>query len=310
MKRTALFYSLSILFVFITSFSNASFSVDAQLISKLKYEGNDTIKGTKRGVPIPDFSISNRSPCVGDTVWFTDKSTGHVVSFWDFDDGQTTYMKDTNPYHIYNEAGIYNITLKAIAEDGSFQVTNPPVSILVSARPTIGLLFTPDKTTIEQGDMLEVSVIDHFNEYEWISSINGVVGTERILNLTDTDSDIYNVWVTDEYGCRNNEEFEIVVTPRIDPVGYDANKIIVENNILTPNADGFNDYLIVRDLSVYKNDLEVQIYNAWGDLVYSTKKYDNTWDGTDKRNLDAGTYYYVMKCLEKNGLVGFIDIIR
>lgn len=69
-------------------------------------------------------------------------------------------------------------------------------------------------------------------------------------------------------------------------------------NVFSPNGDGVNDvWQVPRDYLF--PDLEIEIFNRWGSLVWSAKG-DNAakgWNGkTDKGNeLPIGTYYYVIK---------------
>ncbi|MFA5295804.1 MAG: PKD domain-containing protein [Methanoregulaceae archaeon] len=66
-------------------------------------------------VPEAAFSADTTTPGVGDTVTFTDESTGNVVSrAWDFGDGGTS--EDQGPVHAYSAPGTYTVSLT---------VTNP-----------------------------------------------------------------------------------------------------------------------------------------------------------------------------------------
>ena len=72
-------------------------------------------------------------------------------------------------------------------------------------------------------------------------------------------------------------------------------------NVITPNGDGVNDYLIFPCLEsgAYLNN-EIIIFNQWGDQVYRDYNYQNDWSGTyNGKDLPVGTYYYVL-FLDKN----------
>jgi gliding motility-associated-like protein len=84
-------------------------------------------------------------------------------------------------------------------------------------------------------------------------------------------------------------------------------------SIITPNDDGINDRLIIPCLQSgnYPNN-KLYIFNEWGDEIYSTVGYDNTWAGTyGGENVPAGTYFIVF---EPGGLApslrGFLIIQR
>jgi gliding motility-associated-like protein len=82
-------------------------------------------------------------------------------------------------------------------------------------------------------------------------------------------------------------------------------------NTFTPNGDGINDTWVIRSLENYPN-CTVQVYNRWGEKLYSSVGYPVPWDGTYKgANLPVGTYYYIINL--KNGvnaISGWVAIIK
>ena len=67
-------------------------------------------------------------------------------------------------------------------------------------------------------------------------------------------------------------------------------------NVLTPNADGFNDVL---DLSEITNgeDHQFVVLNRWGEELYRQEIYDNGWNGVNNGGdaLPDGTYYFILQ---------------
>jgi gliding motility-associated-like protein len=63
----------------------------------------------------------------------------------------------------------------------------------------------------------------------------------------------------------------------------------VPPNVITPNGDGKNDVFKLETEVIGKVDLE--IFNRWGNSVYSAKNYTNTWSGAD---LSPGIYFYLI----------------
>lgn len=86
-------------------------------------------------------------------------------------------------------------------------------------------------------------------------------------------------------------------------------------NAFTPNGDGYNDtWRVIYDeeMKDYPN-LEVEVYNRWGSLVYHAKPYKNDWNGRyNGTDLPIGTYYYVIKLHRGNlpNISGAVSIIR
>jgi gliding motility-associated-like protein len=99
--------------------------------------------------------------------------------------------------------------------------------------------------------------------------------------------------------------FIITVTP--NNLGHN----IVVPNTFTPNGDGINDTWDIKSLDTFPN-CTVDVYNRYGEKVYSSIGYGSPWDGKHRgAKLPVGTYYYVIDL--KNGskvLSGRITIIR
>ncbi|WP_158990276.1 gliding motility-associated C-terminal domain-containing protein [Mucilaginibacter sp. L196] len=82
-------------------------------------------------------------------------------------------------------------------------------------------------------------------------------------------------------------------------------------NTFTPNGDGINDTWEIKYLDYYPKST-VNIFNRWGQKVFSSIGYPTPWDGTYKGTvLPSGTYYYIID--PKNGQAvfsGWLAIIR
>ena len=85
--------------------------------------------------------------------------------------------------------------------------------------------------------------------------------------------------------------------------------------IITPNGDGLNDVFTIPAVCTVgegEANLEVTIFNQWGDLVFHDKPYKNDWGGTyNTAELPAGTYYFVVRLNETDTpKTGFLLIQR
>jgi gliding motility-associated-like protein len=79
----------------------------------------------------------------------------------------------------------------------------------------------------------------------------------------------------------------------------------------TPNGNNINDLLVIAGLERYDSNT-LSIFNRYGDIVFESENYDNTWDGTSKDGLPLpdGTYYYVLELKDATPQYGFIYINR
>lgn len=62
-------------------------------------------------------------------------------------------------------------------------------------------------------------------------------------------------------------------------------------NTFTPNGDGLNDQFVIQGLVAF-DQVEINIFNRWGNVLYAHQNYDNSWNG---QGLNDGTYYYLIK---------------
>jgi gliding motility-associated-like protein len=85
----------------------------------------------------------------------------------------------------------------------------------------------------------------------------------------------------------------------------------------SPNRDGVNDNFVI--IKPYGTILELEIFNRWGNVVYTSTNYNNDWDGKGTKNfigqdLPDGGYYYTLRATDRNGAAqifkGFVLIQR
>lgn len=92
--------------------------------------------------------------------------------------------------------------------------------------------------------------------------------------------------------------------------------------IITPNGDGINDTYIIPSSCFFVGEgdgsigvnLQLTIYNQWGDQIYFSNKYDNNnpWNGLNKggEELPVGTYFYLLRQGSTITKKGFVLIQR
>jgi gliding motility-associated-like protein len=124
-----------------------------------------------------------------------------------------------------------------------------------------------------------------------VTGIDGIPSTTigaGPLTWTYLDQSIYSVSLTvfNAFGCSNSITEEYIVSADIIP-----------SNVVTPNNDGMNDFLVFKflDPSIYSNKLT--IFNRWGKSVYEQSNYNNDWNGGD---LSSGTYFYILEIDREN----------
>jgi gliding motility-associated-like protein len=87
-------------------------------------------------------------------------------------------------------------------------------------------------------------------------------------------------------GCTDSVPFSI------EAQGFPNDTIF---NVFSPNNDGINDDFIFGEYGM--ENIDVQIFNRWGQEVYSWTGENKAWDGrgADGQDLPEGVYFFVFK---------------
>jgi len=129
-------------------------------------------------LPISDFEISS----IGETISATNNSTGATSYLWDFGDGQTS--TDFEPEHIYDEPGIYDVSLIVSNDCGAVE-TLQTITIMTSSISDIQVFgqwtVSPNPTRGEINISFEDRLTQNLN-YE-LKDINGRTIEEGIFDV-------------------------------------------------------------------------------------------------------------------------------
>ncbi len=170
-----------------------------------------------------------------------------------------------------------------------------------------------DLTTLDLDEEISISIFDNDEsvndfsfevifepsnlEYEFDGDQLAVLSGNVFVG---TDSLLYEICSNE---CPNICDEAVVIFQ----IG-DATNCFV-SNVITPNNDGFNDYIVVPCLNagLYPEN-KLTIFNQWGDEVFYAQPYENNWDGRyNGEYLPSGTYFYILELnSSRQELHGFI----
>lgn len=143
-------------------------------------------------------------------------------------------------------------------------------------------------------------------------SIEGTTDTDEdgIPDFLDIDSDNDGVLDQDESLEDGDESI-----PNPTETNTDSIEIIIPEGF-SPDGDGIADTWEIKNLIDQYPSARVEIYNRWGNRVYSEVGYTNNWRGNSNQGgqgeLPSGTYYYNINFNDahKKPAQGFVYLSR
>lgn len=241
--------------------------------------------------PTAAFIVDNSTVCEGDCISFTDLSSGDPTSWlWTFDGGTPHTSTEKNPSNIcFDNAGTYSVTLQVKNSSGIDQIINP-VNIL-DLPEVIGY----GDTLIDMGGAadLEAVPVDAGDLY-WDPDEN--IDCPTCLNVIASPliTTTYYPSLIDANGCIGRDT--VVVSVNFE-------EIVDVPSAFSPNGDGVNDSLHVLGVGI--TSINFNIYNRYGQLVFSTNNINEGWGGTmNGKALNQGVFAYTVEYELINGAKG------
>ncbi|NLR93399.1 PKD domain-containing protein [Flammeovirga agarivorans] len=147
------------------SINHEGFSAEANQVTIGVEDVVNTVTLVKQLLaPIADFTANRTEGDDPLTVSFTDKSTNDPTSWlWTFGDGTTS--DEQHPFHTYQEAGVYTVTLKAMNETGEDEASMEDY-ISAGLFPVAG--FETDQTTVDLGTAIQFTDTSTGSPTSWL----------------------------------------------------------------------------------------------------------------------------------------------
>jgi len=145
------------------------------------------------------------------------------------------------------------------------------------------VLITNNDTTINIGESVQLHAVNA-TDYAWTpaTGLSCINCAEPVATPRQTTT--YTVTTPTGKNCSKTDVVTVIVT---------FNNSLYVPTAFTPNKDGVNDRFVVKTkgVAVYN----IQIFNRWGQLVFSSNNVSDHWDGKFKEQLQpAGSYVYMV----------------
>jgi gliding motility-associated-like protein len=224
-------------------------------------------------LPLVNITSSSSSMCLNDMRTLTGSPAGGTFSI---SDGPGTISGN-----VLSATGTGNISLEykytGVCSNKALQ------SIVVNDKPVA--IPGPDQELKYVFETLMAAELSEYETGEWsLISGSGHIGDIHSPASVVTDlsagENIF-LWKVQNGSCEAGAEVKITVYDLFVP------------SVITPDGDGLNDYFKISETN---GQVELIIFNRWGNKEYTNSNYLNDWDGRNIKGaeLPNDTYFYVL----------------
>lgn len=265
---------------------------------------NDTVIVYVNAAPIPDAG-ANGFICYGQT--YTLQGSGGTQYSWSPPD----YLSDAhiaNPVSSAPRDMTYTLSITSDI-NGCASLTTDAMDLDVTA--PIKITTTPFDTVVystDQFQFLAKPTDPDVINFIWSPTIG--LDDPTLPNPLFTagqigDDMLYRVTGSTAAGCKGEGFIHVKV--------YKGPDIYVPTGF-TPNGDGKNDRFVPFPVGI-KSLTYLRVYSRWGQLVYSTSRLHEGWDGTiNGEKQPTGTYVWIIQAVTDAGKIitkkGTVTLIR
>ena len=248
--------------------------------------------------PLPQagFAIPNPEGCFPILVGMFNQSSPAVSYLWNFGDGETSTL--SSPYHLFEEAGSYDVTLIVTDANGCMDTLTVDSAVFAYPRPIANFIMSP--TGNEEGsEFTFINTSTSANEYIW-SFGNGDLSELFEPTYDYPNHGTYQIILRayNEYGCLDTASATI--------------SIELVSGLFVPNAMAIGEFgdagaFLPKGTGI--GEYHAWVYDKWGNMLWeSTELLDGepleSWDGRYKgQYVPQGAYVWKINAIFKDGVV-------
>jgi len=236
------------------------------------------------------IDADNLVGCSPFTVQFTNTSNAAANCEWDFGNGNT-YTGCENVFNVYEEEGVYSVSLSVYDDNGCSNDVTYENFITVNETPIAGINVSPQILTPDDPSTNITNTSIGGNNFVWNLGDSPSQGFYEpgyyTYNPNIADTFFITLIAIGDNGCKDTA---------YSYVAFNNDPIIFIPNTFTPDGNNSNDIWIPVISSPQTVDLyDLQVYNRWGERIFETTDLSQGWDGTYKGNtVQDGTYTWMI----------------
>lgn len=282
-----------------TTFSCANIGENVVTLTAKDKNGNEasqtaivTVNGIKPGKPV--INPADTVICSGFSANLRALVDTAVTYQWYYEGVAISNAKN-HSYAAYN-AG--NYAVQAISAQSCKSDTSEVAMVRISGDT---LLTVERDAELSKGASVQLTASGSEGSITWSPFLASSHKEGRTTTVTPLQTTRYTATLVNPLGCKVSRSVLIKVADKF------SNEY---NNILTPNGDGINDRLVIKNLNGYPNN-RLQVFDYSGKVIYQQNGYSNDWDGTiNGRKAANGTYYFVLMINNEVKIKGSVTIVK
>lgn len=272
----------------------------------------DSVEVTVLDEIVFDFQSSIQSVCELEEIEFNAESSYPDAQYsWSFGDGETGLGEMVT--HSYQGGNCYDVSLTITLPTGCSETILKEDFVCMSSAPSASFIYSPEYISEFSNEIDFTNTSDNATSYTWDFGMDSVFSTEEHPTqfFHDFSKDFYSIELVafNDLGCSDTT---------IQIIRVEEELIYYVPNSFTPDDDQINPtFKPVFTSGFVVNSYQIEIFNRWGELIFSSKDVNEGWDGTYRSAQKAkdGTYVWKIsfattKNSERISKVGHVNLIR
>ncbi|NVO18986.1 MAG: gliding motility-associated C-terminal domain-containing protein [Bacteroidetes bacterium] len=265
-----------------------------------KENGLDLLGG-KCAFGLPNFissflnipAVNYDTKCFGDDTYFYLNNKANIDSLrWNFGDiasGALNSDTATQPFHKYTSDGTFTGKVTEYFNSIPYDV---PFKVIIHKLPPKSFTSLGDSVPILPGSAILLHGGNFMKTYLWSDG-------SANEGLEVSQPGYYNVIIEDTNCCMQSDTIKIYLLDLYVP------------NAFSPNHDLLNDRFHVKGPTQGIENYHFYIYNRWGQLLWETNSFNDSWDGTFKgTECPVGVYVWAMSFNVSGNLLNGDKVVK
>jgi gliding motility-associated-like protein len=259
-----------------------------------------------------DFQSNIQSACELEDVEFSAQSNYADAQYsWSFGDGETGIGEIVT--HSYQGGNCYDVSLTITLPTGCSETILKEDVICMSSKPNASFIYSPDYISEFSNEINFTNTSNNASSYFWDFGMDSIFSTEEnpTQMFYDFSKDYYTIELVafNDLGCSDTA---------IQILKVEEELIYYIPNSFTPDEDQVNPTFKPIFTSGFDiNSYQIEIFNRWGELIFSSKDVNEGWNGTLRSGQKAkdGTYVWKIsfattKNSERFSKVDHVNLLR